>query len=520
MKKLLYLILTGLLLIFSNILLAQCPSLGSITLTTGSTSNTCAGNGSITAQVNNPTGISLQLLKSGTIISQVPSNSSLPLTNPYTWNNLQPGNDYSVRAICSDDQSIIYKTNYVTVVDNYNPITDANISISNTCTNFTKGGTFTINSITGGTAPYSYSIHLSNDPNYDDALSTYGTNNSINVSDFGTYQIRIKDACGNYKTFTKTISPAYEAVKLFWYSSKVCGSNNVNASFWWANSDPSNQPLSDVEVANMGGVKIKIYEQKSDGTVNPQGPILYNGTFISGIFTFPVAPSHKYYIETINACGQESKYVFDKSFDEVNDFSLSSNSSGCGVNEKMTITGNIPQYWTYPINVAVKNTSNVTVYSTTLYSNSSAWTTTALNLANYNVTYTDNCGVSLTKTVNDPRTAGPVSISIQDYPKWHCNDVPPLNQDGTIQVIIAINGYLTDRQNAVVKIVSGPTNVGVQANMVDGVYWGWTNMLNGNYVISVESCGVTNTYPLNVNVFAGDLLTQSLTSIGNSFCSG
>ena len=117
-KNLIYSIIL-LLSLASNIVMAQCPAAGSITLTTSTTPNTCAGNGSITATVNSTTGVSLQLLKSGTILSQVPGNITLPLPNPYTWNNLQPGTDYQVKAICSEDQSIVYKTVNVTVADNY-----------------------------------------------------------------------------------------------------------------------------------------------------------------------------------------------------------------------------------------------------------------------------------------------------------------------------------------------------------------------------------------------------------------
>ena len=161
-------------------LIASCPT-GTVTASVSSTANTCAGNGTVTVDFSPTAGVSLQLFKNGSLLRQIS-----PTSSPYTWNNLQAGNDYQVKVICTDDNSVVYQTLDVTVADNYVPISTADISVSNVCTNFTTEGTFTVNSVTGGTAPYQYSAYLSNDPSYDDALSSYGSSNTINVSAFGT----------------------------------------------------------------------------------------------------------------------------------------------------------------------------------------------------------------------------------------------------------------------------------------------------------------------------------------------
>lgn len=491
-----------------------CPPLGSITASATSTPNTCAGNGTITATFTNNTNLGLQLVKSGSILNYVIAPSS-----PYTWTGLQPGTDYVVKVICKWDNSIVYKSLPVTITDNYVPISDANISISNVCTSFTKGGTITVNSVTGGTAPYTYSYYLSNSPSYDDSLSSYTSSNTANVTTFGTYQIRIKDACGNYKTFTRTINPTYEPVNMYWRSTKDCGSSNVTASFWWANGANTNQVITDTDLINMGGIKLKIYEQAADGSSNPQGSVLFDGTYISGTFTFPEAPSHKYYVETTNTCGETAIYTWDKTWDEDYHFNLTSTSANCGASEKMTIVGSgNTGYWHYPVSVVVKNSANTTVYTTTI-NDESSWTTPLLSLDSYTVTYTDFCGVTRSQSVANPQTGGPISISVYDYPMWRCGDIPYLTQTGTSQVVISVNGYLPDRQNAVITIISGPSNVGVQAGIIDGgANYGWSNMLDGNYIASITSCGVTNNYPFTVGSWA--VLQQSLSSTASSFCSG
>ena len=77
---------------------------------------------------------------------------------------------------------------------------------------------------------------------------------------------------------------------------------------------------------------------------------------------------------------------------------------------------------------------------------------------------------------------------------------------------------MPDSKNAVVTITSGPSNVGVNAILIDNLYWGWTNMLPGTYTISYTTCGVTNTGTVTVTS-GSHLLNQSLSSTATSFCS-
>ena len=89
----------------------------------------------------------------------------------------------------------------------------------------------------GGNPPYQYSVIKTNDPGYPDSNSQYTSNPVVNVNDFGTYQIRIKDNCNSYTTFTKTIGPTMQAIKYYWKPKKVCNSSNGEravASFWFA----------------------------------------------------------------------------------------------------------------------------------------------------------------------------------------------------------------------------------------------------------------------------------------------
>ncbi|MFV0564583.1 MAG: hypothetical protein ACK5NB_01985 [Flavobacteriaceae bacterium] len=199
--------------------------------------------------------------------------------------------------------------------------------------------------------------------------------------------------------------------------------------------------------------------------------------------------------------------------------------SGCGVNELENISINFLEqnFWAFPVTIVVKNSSGTTVQTDT-YEGSGIWTSDDFPVGTYTVTVTDSCtpSNSITKTVDNPQDAGAPSVYIQDIPKWRCgtNGSLVLTQIGTTQVVIGISGYLPDRENVVVTITNGPSNVGVQGEFVDNQYWAWTNLLPGIYTISYTSCGVFYTGTFEIENNPNILLNLSLTSVATSFCTG
>ena len=497
-------------MIFSIEVNAECAASGSVTTTITSTANTCGGNGTIKATFSTAKNTTIQLIKGGSILQSVVNP-----TSPYTFTNLQPGTDYEVKTVCSDDNSIVYSANpNITVADNYKPITDATITISDVCTNFTTGGTFTVNSVTGGTAPYQYSVILSNNPAYPDASSVYTASNTANVTAFGTYQIRVKDACGNYKTFTKTISADIAAIKFYWKPKKVCNSNQAQGTFWYGTAGGSAIVQSDLAK----GVKLVIRD------TNASGAILFNGTYDGTTpFTYTESSSHTYYVTSTNACGLTTSYEHTlTNFSDTGEgeaIDAYASSSGCGAAETMTISArsfSLP-YWKYPIQVTVKNSVGTVVYTKPNFNENSNWKTGSLPMGDYTVTYVDTCGDTKTETVNNPQSAGTPALSFYQYTNYRCG-VGPLTQNGTTQLAVQITGYLPNRNNAIVTITSGPSNVGVNGMLIENKYWGWTNMLPGTYTFSYTTCGVTNTGTVTVTS-GSHLLNQSLSSTATSFCS-
>lgn len=501
-------------LLFSEYANAQCDTAGNGNLSTVTTANTCNGNGSITATFTNSTNAAIQLIKGGSILQSV-----VAPTSPYTFTNLQAGSDYEIKIVCSENNSVVYSANSgVTIAQNYNPISNADINISNVCTSFSSGGRFTISNVTGGNAPYQYSVVLNNEANYADALSSYSASNAKDVTEFGTYQIRIKDACNNYSTFTRTISPNLPAYSFNWRPKKICGTNTAEGYFWYANTTgASSTTLTDGNITSSGGVKLLI---KAD---NASGAVLFNGTYTGAPFVYTESPTHVYYVEATNSCGLVSTYTHNLNggdYPEFDKIKAVASNAGCGASSTMIISADTNiSYWRYPITVSVRSQpSDTEVYINSSVAEWSSWSTPGLPLGNYSVTYTDQCGESFTEYVTNPSSAGTAVLSVHDFRKYHCGSIGPLTQTGTTQLLVKIEGYLPDRANAVVTITAGPSNVGVNANMIDNLYWGWTNMSPGNYTISYTSCGVTNTANVNIPSSGGHLLTQSLSSTAKSFC--
>ncbi|RZK60688.1 MAG: hypothetical protein EOO91_00475 [Pedobacter sp.] len=508
-----------LLLIFSvSKVVAQCGAAGSVTTTITTTANTCAGNGTIKATFTSAANSTIQLIKGGSILQSVVNP-----TSPYTFTNLQAGTDYEVKIVCGLNNTIVYsdKPNLI-VAENYVPISDANIVVSNLCTSFTQGGTLTVAGVTGGTAPYQYSVVLSNDPAYPEASSVYSTNNTKNVTAFGTYQIRIKDACGNYKTFTKTLTPTLEAIRFYWRSRKICAPNSPKKAeiyAWYAVGATTGVNVS-VSNYTSPGIKMEIRD------TNASGAILFSGIYTADGITYTESPSHRYYITTTNGCGLTTSYTHDLSQPnldpEFNDFLATAGNAGCGAAETMSISASFVEqfYWKFPVSVIIKNAANVQVGAPVVVDFNGIANFTGLPLGAYSVTATDQCGESLTKPVSSPVSSGTPALSIYQLTNWRCDPLQPLITTGTIQAVIQFSGYIPDRANAVVKIVSGPSNVGVSATLIDGQYYGWTNLAPGTYSISVKSCGVEKFYPLTILATEPGILQQSLSSTAVSFCSG
>ncbi|MDO5614639.1 MAG: fibronectin type III domain-containing protein [Cruoricaptor ignavus] len=494
---------------FGGFISAQCYS-GSITTDISTVPNTCASNGEITVTLSHFEDTQIQLLKNNVL-----QRTIVPTANTSTFDVLQ-ADTYSVKVVCKNDISHVYTTNDgVVVAQNYTAMSAADISISNTCNNFTQGGTITINNVTGGNAPYTYSIIKNNNPDYDDSLSAYSASATQNVTEFGTYQIRIKDACGNYYTVTRTLSPNVAPVRITFTLTKTSCDGTANYTINTGNvRNSSNNVIVNWDNYKDLGVKMVIRSGSASGN------IIWDGTYKGETLNLAMPSNHKFYITTTTACGESYSYELDNTLIEVPSFGITHSNTGCPPNESLILVGDANTTWVYPVAVTITNTDNNTTITKNLSIQGNSWQET-LPFANYSITYVDACGNTVTHTVDNPKNKTTPSLSVRNYLLNICTDTLPINtQTGTTQIYVHFGdtGYVANLENADLVIISGPSNVGVHGAKVGTGRWGWSNMLPGSYTIALTSCGVTTNY--NLTVGDGNVLRQSLTSEGSSFCSG
>ena len=439
----------------------------------------------------------------------------------YAFEFLSPDN-YTVKLLCFENLSQVYDQVNATV--GASPplnlsIINGKVTTSGLCSNFTQGGVIEIADLNGigGNAPYQVSVVKNDNTAYDDALSLYETPSSYPyrkiVTTFGKYQIRIKDACGTYVTVTRDLQPLQPPLKLVWRPRKKCD-GTTEGQFASLHNAISGNVLFLSDFQNPG-IKLVV---RAD---NESGATLYDGIFRGLPFIYTATPSHKYHVTTINACGIEYQYTLDLnkvSSGELLDFSVSTFLSGCGSSQKMNILVGLANssYWTYPVTIEIKNNAGITI-STKVIDKPANWIAKDLNPGDYSVTVRDACGVEKTKPAPQ---AQPIPLSLKRVAliNWACSATGgALTQTGTIQVLLIFNGIVDT--NAKVTIVSGPSNVGVQGVFDPSNNWyGWTNMLPGNYTAQVEQCGTTQQFDFTVN--SNNLLHQSISSTGSSVCSG
>ncbi len=461
-------------LLFVNILMnaeAQCPA--SITaFITSQTVATCPSNASVTIG-SNANGI-------GTATYQVvtaPSGVSLAPQSSNIYTSLPPGS-YTFKVTCgasSANVSTIITTTYTQLT--------ATTAITNVCASYVAGGTITVSSA-GGTLPYSYSLLKTGNANYSDALSTYGASNILNPTDSGTYQVRIKDNCGNFITKTVFIQPTVPAIYLtpsYLDNDQPCGSGNIRLYYYLTDINGSGLSSADMPY----GYRIDIYQKAAGCSRGAFIKTVNKAQNSSDRTTIPI--NQDIYIKVTNSCGDTTVvcYTFPVA-DVVYKIYWQPVQTGCASAANPNGLLNLGKDWS-------QHGKGPELYSVVKLNGFVVRTPTVDSTIFHNLPYDtyvivgqDACGLIARDTLIPP--APGAAVYFDDWQSLDCT-----NQTGTLSFHSFILGFVYDLEHAVITITSGPSNVGVQAiyNSQLGVIQ-WLNMLPGNYVARIiTGCGTT-----------------------------
>ncbi len=504
-------------------LYGQCPA--SVTgISVSTTAADCPSTGTAIISSN------LNTIPTATYtITAGPAGAPLNVPQSSRTFNVLPAGSYTVKLSCDGTTQ---NTSF-SITDNYTPITAVNTSVATHCGNgsFSPGGTITINSVNGGSGMLRYKIVKTDDQNFPESQGSYGTATTFNVTDYGNYQIRVIDQCNQYFTQQVSLQPDFTPIEMSWIGIDgdlvSCSPDSAHIYGFDIQTVPGYNIANKWDYFNAGGFRLALWEQAANAACPSStaglGAPLYETTVVSENITFPVVPSRKYVMRLISPCGDTTVRCFDLNAQLDRSIWGTATASGCAGNASNPAAASISgemSFLNYPVTVYVIKSSNGAILDS-MVRNTADYTFSNLPQDNYIIRAVDACGHIVSTNISNPTGNGPARIdNIWDLGYECFANSQGNTQSGTRQAVLIFNGFIPDMSNAVVTIISGPSNVGIagmeHATNQNTFYW--NNMLPGNYQVNIVTGCANDTLPFTFSPSV--TLTQDLTVNSESFCSG
>lgn len=501
---------------------SQCPTSISPLTVTSTTPATCPGNGGFAVSVTNATGVQFKLTNgpaSGYVTGGQTSG---------TFTNLVAGT-YTVKAFCTADSTVSQQTT-VEIADGYQPM------IASLASNVTCGGASATKTITatatGGTGTIQYVI-WQGAPNVADTFSNYSTANTFTVANYGTYNVRLKDACGVAVTKQITVASPYSSnLQITWmapwvYGSINCADTTMNASIGigadgvWLSYQNIDTP----------GITVEVYEDiNNDGIGQPGEHLSAYDAIISKAAPndnndIVVPRNKKLLIRVKTPCGDLSNfYVYDGAIAQGQaNGSVSVKQSDCIVAPatvaNIDLQFDMNDFATMPYTWHVYSNDTALGIDTTNTS-SGGTTITGLPNAEYTVVFTDACGKMITAGTGTSYTPlVPPSAALTETISYGCTNTP-----GKTSARVRIDGYFPSLADpsTTVTIVNGPDAglVGVRSSARSFWFYNITPGITHNIQVSSTSCGTDTIVPITIPLNNWDTLVQNINTTVNQLCGG
>lgn len=380
---------------------AQCPT--SITnLSTEVTNASCPSTGRVVihSSAESNTSVIYQIIAGPAEggWSSTPQSSNV-------FSTLKAGT-YTFKASCGSVEATVSAT----VSSTYTPPT-VNATVSNICTNYQTGATITVSG-TGSSTPLRYAVLKSDNANADDATFTYQTSNVFNVTEFGTYQVRVKDACNNFVTQTVQLAPQAPRAGLTTWGYTYNDCNTLRVSYNLYNTN--NQNVIDLSKFNY---RIEIWESTSStcpGTAPTTAPTQVYTTSTNNYFSIQ-STTNSYYYRITSMCGE----VFT-GCNVVPNHTLQATAQiavGCAAGDANAIIFQTNAPGNYTLNITGFDAANNITSNHAFPSQASAIFRNITPAHHYSYTLTDVCGRTYQGTVTTP-VPGSATASIRSYASW------------------------------------------------------------------------------------------------------
>ena len=313
-----------------------------------------------------------------------------------------PAGTYTVTAQITDGGVTQTLTQQVTIAKIYQPII-ANSTLKSTCPG-TSTGEITVTTTQG--VPVNYQI-ISAPAAFGTVPSALQPSNVFTNLPAGVYQVRVYDSCGLYNTITATIEdlkPVSGYYSYFTVSNTNCSMGNLGHYGRDFSFPMTIRTIIRSGLIGAGGAIISdqtgTWNQTSPGVVNyGDGTWRINQpvTFTNPLYTYPINTE----VEITDACGRVTVWKLNKQHELLLKGSCLPNAyfSWDVATYSTTPTYDRNPHMAFPVTVSWVNASNPADTGSTT-STTPNGTVSGLTVgATYNVTITDNCGKTITKTV-------------------------------------------------------------------------------------------------------------------------
>lgn len=448
---------------------AQCPSTIQ-NLSATPTPATCPSNGtvSMSSNVSGNTGATYQIIAG-------PAGGGYQTTaqSSSTFTSLPPGN-YTFRVTCGSATGDVS----ITIPNQYTPLS-LNPTVSNLCQNGAKGGTITASATGGnpGSGGLKYAFLLSNEANADDGLFTYTSSNTFNATQFGTYQVRVKDACNNFVTRTVELAPLYPLGHLsFSQTGTTCTTNSFEANLSRAdNGFP-------IDYSANPGYKYEVYSLAPGAAcARPSGasPLVSRTVTKDSDLQFTLSSTvQRVAIRTISPCGEEITECFDMPARRLfvsNGVILPCSPSGITkLNILLWADGN----FTWPLTVVVTPQGGSPI--THIVNDNNTLNSIFSNVpyaSQYAYAATDACGLTYNATIYTPVPGDKLQVYTSVGYFWCVNTV------GTTKVDLYVRGYNAGIDGSTVQILDAGNNVVYTTNSIQDGFIQLPALAPGTYTL-------------------------------------
>lgn len=498
---------------------SQCQENLSITSTTISTA-TCPSNGNFTIYTNVGTGLTYQ-------ITAGPVGYPTGAQSSSTFDALLPGT-YTVKVTCALDPSI-FTTTTVEIPSTYIPIESTSLA-ADVCVGAGAGGVINTTINAASASPYSYAYWIGNPAENDLTLNYQVTNstsltNAHAVTDFGSYNVRTRDACGVF--VTREVTVARDIPQTLCVTRALPTKNGLTCTDLSTSINLTLSFSTNITTLPAGkSVEVEIYENTGTCASPVQGALLQTETFTRNSPNNPVilVPNFKNLIfVTKTPCGDVCTYCYQYSASQQQPaITFRLIAKGCPASEvdpiPYSIILNGGTNYVFPVTFTLKNSSGVDVPGSPYTANSIADMTyefTNLPSDTYTVAGTDACGAAF-NYVMPPPSGSPNNLSVSLQAIVGCTSV-----EGRTTIRASLSGLMANFGNAVVTIVAGPNLIGVAGTNNGTREYEWKNAIPGaTYTIEVDNlCGTKVQLPITVPLSA-PVLDQHTTATVQQLCGG